>query len=66
MEFIAKLMPVVLVVVALFAFVVGAMALGQRLTGRCLKGSCGGPKPIGPDGKPIVCVGCPNTDKHTH
>jgi len=42
------------------------MAIGQRFTGRCLRGSCGGPKAVGPDGKPITCVGCPNADKHAH
>lgn len=40
---------------------VAAMALGSRLTGRCLRGSCGGPAVRGPDGEPIEpCVGCPN------
>jgi hypothetical protein len=65
MEFVTQLLPMVGVVVGLFALALGAMAIGQRFTGRCLRGSCGGPKAVGPDGKPITCVGCPNADKHT-
>jgi hypothetical protein len=64
MEFISQLLPVAAAVIGLLALAVGAMMLGQRLTGRCLRGSCGGPKAVGPDGKPISCVGCPNADKH--
>lgn len=64
MEFIANLLPVAAVVLGLIAVAFGAMMLGQRFTGRCLRGSCGGPKAVGPDGKPITCVGCPNADRH--
>jgi len=40
---------------------VAAMALGSRLTGRCLRGSCGGPALRGPDGEPAdSCAHCPN------
>lgn len=42
------------------ALAVGAMALSSRMTGRCLRGSCGGPAAHGPDGEKISCVGCPN------
>ena len=66
MDFLAELLPVAGIVVGLFAVAMAAMALGQRFTGRCLRGSCGGPKAVGPDGKPISCVGCPNADKHAH
>jgi len=65
-DFLAQLLPVAAVVVGLFAIAIGAMAIGQRFTGRCLRGSCGGPKAVGPDGKPITCVGCPNADRHAH
>lgn len=63
MDFLAQLLPVALVVVGLFAAAMAAMAIGQRFSGHCLRGSCGGPKAIGPDGKPISCVGCPNADQ---
>ena len=66
MNFLAELLPVAGLVVGLFAVAMAAMALGQRFTGHCLRGSCGGPKAVGPDGKPISCVGCPNADKHAH
>ena len=64
MELLAQFLPVAAVVFGLFAAAMAAMAIGQRFTGRCLRGSCGGPKAIGPDGKPVSCVGCPNADKH--
>jgi hypothetical protein len=43
-----------------FAAAFGAMVLGSRLTGRCLRGSCGGPEALGPDGAPLACRNCPN------
>jgi hypothetical protein len=49
------------VALALIGAAVGAMMLGTRLTGRCLRGSCGGPAVVGPDGKAIEsCESCPN------
>ncbi len=55
------LVAVFLASVVLIALAVGGMALGSRMTGRCLRGSCGGQPVVGPDGKEIgSCVGCPN------
>jgi hypothetical protein len=51
---------VFVVTVVLLGLAVGAMALGSRLTGRCLRGSCGGPAAHAQDGDRISCVGCPN------
>ena len=65
-DFLAQFLPVAAVVIGLFAVAMIAMAVGQRFTRPCLRGSCGGPKAVGPDGKPISCVGCPNADKHAH
>jgi hypothetical protein len=62
----SQLLPVAAAVIGAFAVVLAAMAIGQRLTGRCLRGSCGGPKASGPDGRPITCVDCPNRDKPAH
>jgi hypothetical protein len=53
----------VLATLAAFAVTVAAMALGSRLTGRCLRGSCGGPEVPGPDGEPLSCAGCPNRQR---
>lgn len=61
MESFAAFLPVAAVVLGLFGVAIAAMVIGQRLTGRCLRGSCGGPKAVGPDGQPIRCAGCPNT-----
>jgi len=41
-----------------------AMAVGVLFRRPCLRGSCGGPAVIGPDGEKISCSGCPNKDKH--
>lgn len=57
----ATLFAVFLVTLIFIALAVGAMALGSRMTGRCLRGSCGGPPVIDSDGKAIEpCEGCPN------
>jgi hypothetical protein len=51
----------VFVVTFLFiALAVGAMAAGSRMTGRCLRGSCGGPQVQDAEGRKISCAGCPN------
>ena len=55
------LVAVFLATLVLILAAVGAMALGSRLTGRCLRGSCGGPAVLAPDGEKIdSCEGCPN------
>jgi hypothetical protein len=47
--------------VVLIAIAIGGMTAGSRLTGRCLRGSCGGPAVAGSDGKKIEsCADCPN------
>ncbi len=57
----AETLVAVFVVTFIFiAFAVGAMAFGSRMTGRCLRGSCGGPVAHGPDGEKISCADCPN------
>jgi hypothetical protein len=40
-----------------------AMAIGVLFRRPCLRGSCGGPAVIGPDGEKISCSGCPNRNK---
>jgi hypothetical protein len=42
------------------ALVMLAMSVGVLLSGRCLRGSCGGPAVLGADGAPLTCGGCPN------
>jgi hypothetical protein len=48
------------VAVAAFAVAVGAMAIGVATTGRCLRGSCGGPEVRGANGERLSCDDCPN------
>jgi hypothetical protein len=40
-----------------------AMAIGVILSGRCLRGSCGGPDVTGPDGQSLRCASCPRNDE---
>jgi len=47
----------------LTAIVIGAamfvMAVGVVFSDRCLRGSCGGPDLLGPNGEPLSCDTCP-------
>jgi hypothetical protein len=45
---------------ALIALAVAAMAIGVVFRRPCLRGSCGGPEVIGPDGEKLSCGACPN------
>ena len=40
-----------------------AMAVGAIFSNRCLRGSCGGPEILGPDGEPLTCDTCPLREK---
>ena len=40
-----------------------AMAVGVIFRRPCLRGSCGGPAALGPDGEEISCSDCPNRNK---
>ncbi len=60
----ATLALVFVVVLALFGAGVLAMALGQSASGRCMRGSCGGPAVTGPDGEALSCRDCPNRKSH--
>ncbi len=47
-----------------FGLVIFLMSLGVVFANKQLRGSCGGPKIIGPDGEPLSCATCPNRDKN--
>ncbi len=51
---------VFLIVLVMFGGAVAAMAIGQSLAGRCMRGSCGGPGVVGPEGERLSCRDCPN------
>jgi hypothetical protein len=48
-----------LVTFSIFAIVMAVMAVGVIFSGRCLRGSCGGPEVLDGDGEPISCAACP-------
>jgi hypothetical protein len=56
----AAFWPVFLAVAVLLGIGVAAMAIGTLLSGKCLRGSCGGPEAVGPDGESLSCAACPN------
>lgn len=50
---------VLILSVAVIALVMLAMAVGAMFSNRCLRGSCGGPDVLGPDGQSLSCDTCP-------
>jgi len=44
----------------LIALAVAAMAIGVMFRRPCLRGSCGGPGVVRPDGETLSCGACPN------
>jgi hypothetical protein len=57
------------VVIAVAAVLIGlavlAMAVGVIFRRPCLRGSCGGPALMGPDGEKLSCSDCPNRGRNT-
>lgn len=51
-----------ILIATVVVFLLGAlgMAVGVMATGRCLRGSCGGPEVLDARGEPISCAACPN------
>lgn len=52
--------PLFLLSLALISLVMLAMAVGVIASGRCLRGSCGGPGVVGAEGESLACATCPN------
>ncbi len=50
---------VIVLSVIVVALVMLAMAVGAMFSNRCLRGSCGGPEVLGPDGESLSCDNCP-------
>ncbi len=48
-----------LLTLAVFALAMLIMSVGVIFSGRCLRGSCGGPNIFGPDGESLSCAACP-------
>lgn len=53
----------VLFTVAVMALAMTGMAVGVMFSNKCLRGSCGGPEVLGPDGKALNCDTCPHKAK---
>ena len=56
-------MTVFIASVAFIGLAMLVMAVGVIFSNKCLRGSCGGPNAIGPDGQPMSCPTCTNKDK---
>jgi hypothetical protein len=52
-----------LITVAIMALVMVGMAVGVLFSNKCLRGSCGGPEVLGPDGASLTCDTCPLKEK---
>ena len=52
-------MMLVVLTTVLIGLAMAAMAVGVVFSNRCLRGSCGGPELLGPDGTPLSCETCP-------
>jgi hypothetical protein len=50
---------VIVLSVIVVAIVMLAMAVGAIFSNRCLRGSCGGPEVLGPNGESLSCETCP-------
>ncbi len=59
----AALGTVFLLALVLIGAAVAAMAVGVMFKRPCLRGSCGGPAVLGPDGEKLTCADCPNRDR---
>ncbi len=53
-------MTTLLLTLAIFAFIMLAMAIGVIMRRPCLRGSCGGPEVLTADGESLTCAACPN------
>ena len=53
-------MEIVLLVTVIMGVAMTLMAVGIIFGNRCLRGSCGGPDVLGPDGEPLSCTTCPH------
>jgi hypothetical protein len=51
-------MMVLILTIGIFAIVMTVMAVGLILTGRCLRGSCGGPEAATDESKERTCGVC--------
>lgn len=53
-------MVLLLISVVVIGLAMAIMAVGVLFSDRCLRGSCGGPDVLGPDGESLTCPTCPH------
>jgi len=53
-------MELILITTLFVGTAMAVMAVGVIFGNRCLRGSCGGPDVIGPDGESLACDTCPH------
>ena len=58
-------LPVFVLALAAIGIALAAMAIGVMFKRPCLRGSCGGPAVVGPDGVKLSCETCPNRKRGT-
>jgi len=56
-------MALLFLTIGFFALAMLVMSIGVIVSGRCLRGSCGGPPILDSAGAPITCVTCPNRQR---
>lgn len=52
----------IVLAIGFFGLCMGAMGVGTMMSGRRLRGSCGGDAVIGADGREISCGACPKKE----
>ncbi len=52
------MMMIILLSALIFVLAAALLAIGVIIKGKPLRGSCGGPKPVGPNGEPLTCDHC--------
>lgn len=52
-------MGLILLTIIVVALAMLSMAVGAIFSNRCLRGSCGGPDVLGPNGELLTCDTCP-------
>ena len=55
-----NVMELVIITAVIIGVVMLAMSVGVLFSNRCLRGSCGGPEVLGPDGDSLSCATCPH------
>lgn len=58
------MLALMLMTLGVFALVMAAMAIGVIMSGRCLRGSCGGPEVLDAKGESLSCASCPRRKEH--